>query len=443
MEKIRVYKLQEKNLVAQANSLIEARYTITKNEQLLLFAMISLINHDDKEFLTFSVTIDQLSKILNINRATAIREFDKITDRLMSRVIKLQTPDGWEKIQWVSKSVLNRKKGTVLVRFHNDLKPYLLELKKAGNFSQYRLALAVQFRSIYTIRMYQIIKEYQLKKTTEFKFSLEDFRNMMLGEGSKKYSVFNKFKERVIESAQKELGQIVGYDTDGKTPLYKSDLNFDLVTSRTNRRISDLTFIIKYQQIEPTKPARNNEKDDQDLPVIIKEYHQIGLTTEQVKPYLDERGEEALKNTLNKIRSDYETGKVKSNLAGYAFKLLRENAGQKTPEEIAEEKRKEAQRLKKIEAQRQQIKKELITTLADEFGRIERERFITSLSEKESKRIFSEITAEYEKSMVLPLIEKDGLASNIIALKLQDFIPQFKENKEKYISEKLKESGLL
>lgn len=44
--------------------------------------------------------------------------------------------------------------------------------------------------------------------------------------------------------------------------------------------------------------------------------------------------------------------------------------------------------------------------------------------------------------MVLPLIEKDGLASNIIVLKLQDFIPQFKENKEKYISEKLKESGL-
>jgi plasmid replication initiation protein len=443
MEKIRVYKLQEKNLVAQANSLIEARYTITKNEQLLLFAMISLINPDDKEFLTFSVTIDQLSKILNINRATAIREFDKITDRLMSRVIKLQTPDGWEKIQWVSKAVLNRNKGTVLVRFHNDLKPYLLELKKAGNFSQYRLALAVQFRSIYTIRIYQIIKEYQLKKRTEFKFSLEDFRNIMLGEGSKKYSVFNKFKERVIESAQKELGQIVGYDVDGKTPLYKSDLNFDLVTSRTNRRISDLTFIIKHQQIEATKPTKNNEDNDKDLPAIIQEYHQIGLTTEQVKPYLDERGEKALKNTLNKIKKDYESGKVTNNLAGYAFKLLKENAGQKTPEEIAEEKRKEAQRLKKIEAQRQQIKEELITTLADEFSRIERERFITSLSEEESKRIFSEITVEYEKSMVLPLIEKDGLASNIIALKLQDFIPQFKENKEKYISEKLKESGLL
>ena len=87
-------KLQANNLIAQGNSLIEARYAITKNEQILLFAMISLINPKDKEFLIFSATTRELSQILNIHKATALREFDKITDRLMGRVIKLHKPNG-------------------------------------------------------------------------------------------------------------------------------------------------------------------------------------------------------------------------------------------------------------------------------------------------------------------------------------------------------------
>jgi len=44
--------LTKNNLVAQTNRLIEARYTMTKNELLLLFAMVSLINPKDKNFLT-------------------------------------------------------------------------------------------------------------------------------------------------------------------------------------------------------------------------------------------------------------------------------------------------------------------------------------------------------------------------------------------------------
>jgi plasmid replication initiation protein len=441
MRAITVSKIQEKNIVSQANSLIEARYSVSKNEQKLLSSMISLIEPTDKEFLVFSVTVNELSKILNLDPKSATRQFKRLSYKMMQKVVEIKTPTGWKLFQWVIYSEL--KDNTVYLQFHDRLKPYLLELKKSGNFTQFRLGLAIGFKSAYTVRIYQLLKEYHSKRIYEFEFSLEDFRKMMLGNNFDKYKLLKDFKKHILTKTQKELSELNEDLSTEKEKIYKSDLNFDLTTRRTGRKISHLIFSIKQQQTKPSKAIDVTSEDAEKLPPIIFEYHQIGLTTEQVKPYLDERGEEALKNTLNKIRSDYETGKVKSNLAGYAFKLLRENAGQKTPEEIAEEKRKEAQRLKKIEAQRQQIKKELITTLADEFGRIERERFITSLSEKESKRIFSEITAEYEKSMVLPLIEKDGLASNIIALKLQDFIPQFKENKEKYISEKLKESGLL
>ena len=55
MGELIVSKLKKNNLIAHANSLIESRYSITKNEQILLFAMISLINPNDKEFV-FSET---------------------------------------------------------------------------------------------------------------------------------------------------------------------------------------------------------------------------------------------------------------------------------------------------------------------------------------------------------------------------------------------------
>jgi hypothetical protein len=63
--------LTKNNLVAQTNRLIEARYTMTKNELLLLFAMVSLINPKDKDFLTFKTSVAHLSEILGIHPATA------------------------------------------------------------------------------------------------------------------------------------------------------------------------------------------------------------------------------------------------------------------------------------------------------------------------------------------------------------------------------------
>ena len=62
-----VSKLQKNNLVAQSNKLIRGRYSLTKGELTLLVAMISLISPKDKEFPVFSVTVSELSKILNID----------------------------------------------------------------------------------------------------------------------------------------------------------------------------------------------------------------------------------------------------------------------------------------------------------------------------------------------------------------------------------------
>jgi len=170
-------KLQKINQITQSNKLIEGRYCATKNELILLVAIISLINPKDKDFLTYSVNVDELAKLLNLDRKSALREFKKIARRLAKKTVEINTNDGWEIFPWVS--ICSVKGSTVLIRFNNHLKPYLLDLKKSGNFTQYKLEMAIKFKSNYSIRMYQLLEEYRSKRIYEFEFSLVDFKCMM------------------------------------------------------------------------------------------------------------------------------------------------------------------------------------------------------------------------------------------------------------------------
>jgi hypothetical protein len=52
-----------------------------------------------------------------------------------------------------------------------------------------------------------------------------------------------------------------------------------------------------------------------------------------VQPYLNQRGEQALQNTLNKFHDDKENGKITKSEQGYLAYLLRVNAGQETTQD--------------------------------------------------------------------------------------------------------------
>ena len=307
------------NLIAQANKLIEARYTITKNEQLLLFAMISLINPKDEQFLTFTTTTEQLAQILGIHPSTALREFNKLTNRLMSRVITVNLPTEWEKLQWISNAKLD---GNIIsLKFHDDLKPFLLELKKTGNFTQMRLGVVIHFRSVYTIRIYQLLKEYASKRMSYFEFSVEEIRNMLLNEQSKKYLVFGDFKKWVLNIAKKEL-EI----KDPETNLYKSDLSFTLETRRTGRKITHLKFIIKTQQTQPVIPIEVDSQDprmDPENPMEYNEMIRIGVSERQALIFLEQYGPEEIIEKLELLIQHQGTRNIR-NPAGFFIKALKE-----------------------------------------------------------------------------------------------------------------------
>ncbi len=431
MEQIVMKNLNKNNLVTQANNLVEAKYGLTKNEQLIICAMASFISPKDKDFLTYRTSISDFINILGVDKKSAFREIENVVRRLLSRVIKIETPDGWKMYQWVSLAEVNKKEDTLLLRFHDELKPYLLELKK--RFTSFKLEEVILLKSVYSIKIYQLLTEYHNRKKFTFEYKLEDFREMMLGEKSKKYSDFKNFRVRILESAQKELNK-------------KSGLSFTFKSVKIGRTIGKIEFQIvetNNNRKEKTKPPIETDFKLSvaiEEPKIIEKFERLGIKKPSVFPFLERDGEEALERTLEIFERDKKLGKIRTSEQGYIIALLNLGAGILTEAEKREEEAR-LQRLKEEQRRKQEEEKDKeILLLQKAFMKRKKEEYLANLSEEGIKNLFEEVKENYKnsrftynriKDIKSPAIQND--INNIIRS-----LPNFKEEEENYIQNNLK-----
>ncbi len=432
MRKLIVSRLKKNNLVAQANKLIEARYTVTKNEQLLLVAMISLINPNDKEFLTFRVGSEQIAELLNLDKKSALREFEKIIDRLMSRVIKVNTDKGWRRFNWIHSAELENN--VVSLKFHDDLKPYLLELKNTGNFTQLRLGMVVHFRSVYTIRVYQLLKEYNSKRMNDFEFTLDKFRKIMLGDKAKTYPLYKNFRNYILDVAKRELDA-----KDPETGLYKSDLTFDLETRRTGRKISHLKFIIKKQKTAPVKQLKIDIPPEENPHQNTPEYKamlSLAISDKHALAFMEQYGAEYIAEKLQVLAERQQIEDVISP-SGLFINALKED---RKSEKLAKQKKDKQRRAKEEEKRRLEQLERRKHDLIIQFGKIVKKEFFASLSEEEENQLLADLKTEYEAIddfFKLDELRKNGLKSLILGADITRRIPDYAEKREKYIKANL------
>lgn len=214
-----------KVVIIQSNRLIEAHYQLTVAEQRLIFAMISMIETKDEDFKSYKIRLTELAELWDITQDVVYREAKKITARLMQRLLKITEPDGTLiQLHWICLSV--HKPGYIMLQFHPLLKPYLLQLK--GAFTKCNLHMLNQFQSIYTIRIYQLLKQYE--KIGSRTFLIDDLKEI-LGIEKTQYKVFNDFRKRVLNQARKELDM-------------RGDITFDIEGIEKGRKVEEITFNI-------------------------------------------------------------------------------------------------------------------------------------------------------------------------------------------------------
>ena len=214
-------------LVRKSNFLVEAAYKLSAVEQKIILVLASMIKLSDREFTPYSMQIRKLSHFIGLDTKADYSYLKDVTKTLMEKVFVIRTPESVIQTHWVSSAEYFPGKGVVEFTFDPKLMPFLLQLKE--RFTTYRLHDVVQLRSAFSIRLYELLKEYE--KVGVRVFEILDLKRI-LGLDENQYPLYADFKKRVIVPAQKELAA-------------KTDITFTFEEGKTGRAVTKLKFFIQ------------------------------------------------------------------------------------------------------------------------------------------------------------------------------------------------------
>lgn len=230
-----------------ANQIIRARHRLDPRQQKVLAWAVAQIARDDSDFLTHTLSISEFAKLTGSDSGSLFREMEAVTKSLLRAVIEIKENDGDRRriaFQWLSRCVYRDGEGTVEIRFHDELKPYLLELR--SRFTQLRLDQFFRFRSSYTIRFFERIEMERGMGREGWTMTVEAMRDW-LGIEAGAYKFFGLFRAKVIDVAQREL------DTKG-------DWSFSFQLVKTGSKITGVEFTIRRSRAPKTDPNRERWK---------------------------------------------------------------------------------------------------------------------------------------------------------------------------------------
>ena len=205
--------------VYKSNALVnEARYKLSLKEQRFIMFAISKIRKDDKNR-EYTFSVNDFAKALKWNSHNTYKNLRILVKSLMNRSLSFFPDEDTEVwIHWFDKVVYKRYKATISFTFSNELTPHLFNLKE--KFTAFKLEPVLKFGSIYSIRIYELLKEAQWQGGKEI--SLDDLRQL-LGL-SDKYPMYKDFRRNVLMVAKQELAQ-------------KSDIRFTYEPIKSGKRV--------------------------------------------------------------------------------------------------------------------------------------------------------------------------------------------------------------
>lgn len=239
------------HIVRKANDLVSAKYKLTLEEQRFIRYLISLIDKNDTDFKEYNITVQEFYEFSGFpNDGNFYRHFRNMSDSLLQKRIDLIENNVITHMCWLAQTKYFKHSGKISVQFAPALKPYLLQLK--GNFTTYDLNNVRSLRSNFSIRIYELLKQYQkLNKRT---FDVDELKALLGVE--KNYTRYAEFKRDVIQRAQREL-------------LAKCDISFDFREIKDSRKVTKLEFTIYQNPKEQSENINESTGMEINMPAAI------------------------------------------------------------------------------------------------------------------------------------------------------------------------------
>lgn len=365
----------DKSLVVKANSLIEAKYKFSLWEMRVFTRMISLINKDDNQFSLCKIYIKDL---IDYFGSTSNNDYDiikKIPKSLAKKQVDVPyfTKEGEKR--WITLNLFptvtspdnnsKYKEGSYIeLKFNEDLKPMLLELKKL--FNKYDIRNIIPLRSVFSFRIFELLKQYENIGKREI--GVQELKEMLGIED--KYSLYANFKRKVILQAQKDLEQ-------------NCDIKFTFKEKKKNRKVDSIVFFIRPNNPprllanQTSEPAKKEKLKTAEIIIELpdgvgeEEFAQLfakvekWITPPTLKRWLKEYPLQQINNGIQYTLNKLEKGDKIPNVGGYMTTMvaqtsLFDTAEDKKQQQIAKAKKAKEQAAKKadLEARKKQLEAE-------------------------------------------------------------------------------------
>jgi plasmid replication initiation protein len=196
--------------VVKSNKVVEASYKLTLAEQRILLACIAKIKSKEVtlEDNYFEISAMEIVDLVGLKQTSPVYEaLEEASMQLSKRQIIINDPDPDNPktkkrvMNWISSIDYQPGEGKVIIRFTNEMIPYLSNL--SNKFTQYKLKNVMQFKSTYSIRIYEMLMQWSSTGKREVEIEWLK-KQLQIGDS---YLRMIDFKTNVINVAMSEINK--------------------------------------------------------------------------------------------------------------------------------------------------------------------------------------------------------------------------------------------
>ncbi len=294
----------ETRVVVKSNYLIEASYRLSLQEQRLILLMVSQIKPEDKGFHIYRIAVKDFNRIVGIKGEGSYQRTKELTKKLLERSMQIIKDNSVLQITWLSSAEYFEGKGYVELSFDPKLQPYLLQLKEF--FTRYRLQHVIRLKSSYSIKLYELLKQYE--NIGKRSFTLDELRNK-LGLKEEEYPLYANFKQKILSHVQAELNA-------------NTDLSISLWERKAGRKVIGIVFLISQKNQQQTENTPVEIGDKEELSERLQEYY--CLSPAQAHDIIERYDEDRILANLAYVEDKQKQGAVK-NIGAYTLKAIEED----------------------------------------------------------------------------------------------------------------------
>ena len=301
--------------IRQHNAITTARYEYSELQLDIFLYLLSMLRRDKQDGI-YEIVVKELSAMTG--KEYKYGYLRKATEEMGSRMFEISTPKSYEQIWMFQRVKYVIGEGRIEVRFSDDIKPYLFDLK--DNFTSFELYAALRLGSKYAKRIYALCSQWKDKGQTQT-FSLNEFKKMLFlldDKGNEQFERLSDFKRYVLDASVKQINQ-------------RTDLEIGYTLQKRGRSFNAVTFTVKSQPLAIVLPLKDQSAKAGPIPTGISEnqYQNTRLLLEKwnikrVDVVNQIMNSPELIQEVNKFAYELQTGKVKveKNVAGYLLTRL-------------------------------------------------------------------------------------------------------------------------